>query len=158
MAETVMRVVAFRALGLALLTLTLALTACGGDSEPTTVPTIGPPVEYPVVVTADLVASGGVLYGANCTVCHGDPAIEETPRQIVAPRHDVNGHTWHHPDRQLVEWVLNGTPGSTRMPSFSGKLSEAEAASILAYIKSTWPAEIQERQNLGSQAWEEQLR
>jgi mono/diheme cytochrome c family protein len=147
-----------RAAAVSLLTLVLALAACGGgDAAPTTPPTIGPPVEYPIVLTPSLVAAGGALYDTNCTVCHGNPGVDEVPRQYGAPLHDVNGHTWHHPDRQLVDWVLNGTPGGTRMPAFARRLSEAEAASILAYIKSTWPAEVQERQDQTSEAWEAQL-
>ncbi|MGZ0246783.1 MAG: c-type cytochrome [Alphaproteobacteria bacterium] len=34
----------------------------------------------------------------------------------------------------------------TNMPAFEGKLSDAEIWASLAYIKSRWPAKIQQRQ------------
>lgn len=66
-----------------------------------------------------------------------------------APPHDATGHTWHHADAVLFAIVQQGpawstTPGSVyRMPAFHGTLSDAEIWDVLAYIKSTWPADIQ---------------
>ncbi len=130
--------------------LALALTACGGGD--------GLPVaEYPIVPTAAMIDTGSALYAEHCAVCHADPETGGV-RQFDAPRHDVDGHTWHHADRQLVAWVLDGVPIATVMPAFGGRLSEEEVTAVIGYIKSTWPSEVQERQALMSQAWEDQLR
>jgi mono/diheme cytochrome c family protein len=123
-----------------------ALVGCGAGESAAT-------VAYPIIPDA----SGESQYAANCQVCHGNPATGDE-RQLDAPRHDGDGHTWHHADRPLVEWVLNGVPGgSGLMPAFSDQLSKAEVASIIAYIKSTWTPELQASQMENSQAWENQL-
>ena len=79
---------------------------------------------------------GGVLYTANCIGCHGDR--DGTGGISAAPRHDETGHTWHHPDAQLTDWVLNGRLGFSRMPPFRDTLSEEQVGSVLAYIKTWW--------------------
>jgi len=123
---------------------TSILTACGGGDVDGIV--------YPIAPDA----GGESLYAANCQVCHASPATGGE-RQFDAPRHDADGHTWHHADRPLVEWVLDGVPGGSGvMPAFRGRLTEAEVVSIIAYIKSTWSAELQAWQTEGSQAWEDQ--
>jgi mono/diheme cytochrome c family protein len=124
----------------------VALLGCGGGESATG-------VTYPI--TPD--AAGEALYAASCQVCHASPATGGE-RQFDAPRHDADGHTWHHADRPLVDWVLNGVPGGSGvMPAFSDRFTEAEVASIIAYIKSTWSPELQAWQTENSQAWEDQL-
>ena len=81
---------------------------------------------------------GADLYAANCQVCHGDSnGIGGTGG---APSHDRAGHTWHHPDSQLWEWVLNGKLGfgGPTMPAFEDKLVEPEVDAILTFIKTWW--------------------
>lgn len=127
-----------------LIMIALGLAGCSGGSGD---------VAYPIAPDS----GGELLYVANCQMCHASP-VTGGERQLDAPRHDVDGHTWHHADRQLVEWVLDGVPGgSEAMPAFRDRLSEAEVALVIAYIKSTWPADAQVRQLEGSQAWETQL-
>jgi mono/diheme cytochrome c family protein len=65
--------------------------------------------------------------------------------------------TWHHPDRLLHQWVLDRPPLATVMPAFRGVLTDEEVLEVLAYIKSTWLPEIQERQDLGSRQYESQV-
>jgi mono/diheme cytochrome c family protein len=102
------------------------------------------------------VEQGRALYSAQCLTCHGDETGQK--RQFDAPPHNAEGHTWHHPDRLLFQWVLDGPPLKTTMPTFRGKLSEQEVASVLAFIKTMWPEEIQSSQRDSSQAYEDQLR
>ena len=135
-------------IGLAMV-LALLLAACKGDP----VVVVG---EYPIEVTAERVADGTALYAAHCSTCHANPETGGE-RRYGAPRHDEDGHTWHHADRQLVGWVLNGVPGSSVMPAFGNQLSEEQVVAVFAYIKSTWNAEVQEFQTAGSQTWEDQL-
>lgn len=73
----------------------------------------------------------------------------------IPPRHNANGHTWHHPDCQLVQIVLNGSGAmgemmrqmmpnpqdAPRMPTFRGQLTEDEVMAILAYLKTWWTEE-----------------
>ena len=43
------------------------------------------------------------------------------------------------------------------MPAFRDILSNEEVLDVLAYIKSSWPPEIQERQDEGSAQYETQI-
>ena len=119
--------------------------ACGGNGS----------ADYPIVLTESLVEDGRVVYEANCAACHGDST---TPPPLPgAPSHTVDGHTWHHQDRLLVEWVLDGVPLAQVMPAFRDALSEGEARSAIAYIKTFWPDEVIQRQTEGSAEYEKQL-
>lgn len=97
-------------------------------------------------------AAGRELYAANCAGCHG-ASLEGQPDwrtrlpngRLPAPPHDETGHTWHHSDGQLFTIVKFGmeaiAPGyESDMPAFEGMLDDEEITSILAYIRSTWPA------------------
>lgn len=71
--------------------------------------------------------------------------------RLPAPPHDATGHTWHHSDKQLFDLTRNGVantlPGyESDMPAFKGVISDDEIWAVLAYIKSTWPPDIRERQ------------
>ena len=100
---------------------------------------------------------GRKLYAENCASCHG-ANLEGQPNwqkrlpsgRLPAPPHDASGHTWHHPDIDLFRVTKLGpaaypTGYETDMPAFGDRLSDAEIAAILAYIKSTWPPEIRAR-------------
>ena len=105
------------------------------------------------------VALGRALYDAHCASCHGADLKGEPDWQsrrpggeLPAPPHDESGHTWHHPDAQLFAIVKHGIarfapPGyKTNMNGFGATLRDDEIRAVLAYIKSTWPADIRGRQ------------
>jgi mono/diheme cytochrome c family protein len=109
---------------------------------------------------AAVIALGHAVYAENCAACHGarlegapDWRTPDTDGFLPAPPHDPTGHTWHHPDAQLMQIVSLGTAAvvgrgyQSRMPGFGAVLSEAEIAASLAYIKSTWPRHIIETHN-----------
>jgi mono/diheme cytochrome c family protein len=122
--------------------LCLALMACSSST-------------FPIVPSDNLVREGREVYEAHCVFCHGDESGQN--RQHGAPPHNVEGHTWHHPDRQLFEWVLDGPPLRTEMPTFRGQLSEREVVAALAYIKTFWPENIRSNQIAFSRSYEEQV-
>lgn len=107
----------------------------------------------PAGVTHTQVAQGKVLYAANCASCHGPKGEGQDWRtplpagMLPAPPHNSEGHTWHHPDQQLLDIIANGSQiqGST-MPAFRDRLSEAQRQAILAYIKTLWKPAERERQ------------
>ena len=102
-------------------------------------------------VTKEQIATGRQIYAANCASCHGadlegqaDWKRRLPDGRMPAPPHDENGHTWHHPDRDLFTITKGGlgavVPGyESDMPAFDGILSDAEISAVLAYIKNTWP-------------------
>jgi mono/diheme cytochrome c family protein len=101
------------------------------------------------------VKRGEQLYTQYCLGCHGGPtggSLMDYP-----PRHNPNGHTWHHPDCQLKEIIKDGGDGMTammrrmmappdvpRMPAFKEILTDQDIEAILAFIK-TWWTEDQRR-------------
>lgn len=120
----------------------------------------GPAAPSADPANADQVALGRTIYRAQCASCHG-ASLEGQPEwrqrkpdgRLPAPPHDATGHTWHHSDAQLFRVTKDGlvppiAPPDypTDMPAFAGKLSDAEIWAVLAYIKSTWPDDIRERQ------------
>ena len=104
----------------------------------------------------ELVALGAAVYEQHCAACHGRE-LEGEPNwrrrkadgTLPAPPHDATGHTWHHSDELLFRLtrdglgVIAGEDYRTAMPAYAGILSDREIWSVLAYIKSRWPADIQ---------------
>lgn len=106
------------------------------------------------------VALGAQLYAAHCAECHGtrlegegDWRIRKPSGELPAPPHDSSGHTWHHPDEQLFAITKHGLARyappdyKSAMPAFVGRLSDREIRAVIAFIKSTWPEDIQRRQD-----------
>ncbi len=105
------------------------------------------------------VARGQALYGEHCARCHG-ANLEgqkgwETRRAdgtVPAPPQNETGHTWQHSDRQIFDIVkLGGGIFSKRgerseMPSYRDSLSDPDIWAVIAFIKSTWPQEVRDRQ------------
>ena len=113
----------------------------------------------PALAEPDL-ARGADLYAENCASCHGAD-LEGQPDwraplpdgTMPAPPHDATGHTWHHGDALLFEYTrlggeallaARGIEGfQSGMPGFGEVLTEAEIRDVLAFIRSTWPEDIQ---------------
>ena len=107
---------------------------------------------------------GEALYQENCASCHGaelegDPNWKSAKDDgtFPAPPHNALGHTWHHDNQLLFSYTALGGEEAlaergvadfkSGMPGFNSKLSAEEIWDILAYIRSTWPARIQEIQS-----------
>jgi len=106
-----------------------------------------------------LVALGDEVYQTHCANCHGanleGEANWRTPLEdgsLRPPPHDETGHTWHHPDQLLFQITKHGgqsiapTGFKSNMPAFEDSLTDREIFAALAFIKSRWPQEVQERQ------------
>lgn len=105
------------------------------------------------------VSLGRTIYQQNCASCHGaDHGGQPNWRErrpdgrLPAPPHDSSGHTWHHPDDVLFSITKEGItahapPGyQSDMPAFRETLTDGQIRAVLAYLKSTWPPDIQARQ------------
>ena len=105
---------------------------------------------------AAIVAAGAGIYTAQCASCHGanlegqaNWRERRADGKLPAPPQDASGHTWHHPDQQLIDLVKNGLPEKvgdvpylTDMPAYGGTLSDDEIVAVLSYIKSRWPNDV----------------
>jgi mono/diheme cytochrome c family protein len=100
---------------------------------------------------------GQDIYVANCASCHG--GASGGSMMDYPPRHNANGHSWHHPDCQLKQIVREGGDDMTDMmrqmmaPSnaptmqpFKDRLSDEEIDAVLAFIKTMWTPEEREAQ------------
>lgn len=72
--------------------------------------------------------------------------------RMPAPPHDETGHTWHHSNELLfnlnkygIARLINNPDYQTDLPVYEEVLSDDQIIAVLAYIKSTWPEEIQQR-------------
>ncbi len=109
----------------------LTVAACGATDRPT---------DPAVLVT------GEALYVQHCAACHGanlegQPNWQEPDANGIfpAPPHTRDGHTWHHPDSQLLDIIADGgTTVNSAMPAFKDRLNQDEMEAILSYIKSFW--------------------
>ena len=98
---------------------------------------------------------GGELYQANCASCHGadlaGAADWKTPKDdgsYPPPPHDSSGHTWHHPDRVLIEIIRDGSDfPQSRMPPFGDRLADEDIEAILEFIKTSWGPQEKAYQN-----------
>jgi mono/diheme cytochrome c family protein len=102
------------------------------------------------------VAQGQQIYTTYCASCHGvnlegqpDWQQKNPDGSLRAPPHDETGHTWHHGDSALIESIklggarLPANTGISAMPVYKDILTDQEITAVLAYIKSTWPNDIQ---------------
>lgn len=104
------------------------------------------------------VAAGQKVYATWCAGCHGanlegqpDWQHRKPNGRLPAPPHDASGHTWHHPDQQLLLITKKGVsavvPGyQSDMSGFEGMLSDEQITAVLSFIESRWPSDIRSRQ------------
>ena len=131
----------------------LGLAACSGVPSPTDTPRAEEPAASTVIDE-----TGAELYATNCQLCHGDSAGMGTT--VGASPHSEKGHTWHHPDAQLKNWIMNGKLGfgqMPQMPAFQNKLTEPEADVILTFIKTWWTPDQRDDQADISRRYQEGL-
>ncbi len=108
----------------------------------------------------ELVSLGREVYAQQCASCHGAELEGQPDWQSLlptggrpAPPHDETGHTWHHPDQLLFQLTkFGGQPFvpadyQSNMPAFADILTDEEIVAALAFIKSTWPRQIQAQQD-----------
>jgi len=101
---------------------------------------------------------GAELYAEHCAACHGaelegqpDWQVADESGVLPAPPHDASGHTWHHDDVMLKDYIRRGGQAvlddlgvsmTSGMPAFGEILTDSDIAAILGFIKSTWPERI----------------
>ena len=102
---------------------------------------------------------GARIYAQQCAACHGAKGEGQPDWRdrgpdglLPAPPHDASGHTWHHPDEQLLAitqqglaQLINQPDYRTAMPIYGGVLSDDEIVAVLSWIKAQWPLEVRQR-------------
>jgi len=114
------------------------------------------------------IGSGRVLYAEQCASCHGanlqgqpDWRASGDDGVFPAPPHDRTGHTWHHDNMLLFSYTrLGGQEAlaergimgfNSGMPGFADIMTDEQIWDTLAYIRSTWPENMQDIQASANQ-------
>ena len=113
------------------------------------------------------IEAGRAIYAARCASCHGanlegQPEWQSAKQDgtYPAPPHDETGHTWHHGDAMLRDYIRRGGQAvlddmgvdfTSGMPGLGAELTEEDIEAVLAYIRSTWPDRIRAAQAERSQ-------
>lgn len=98
----------------------------------TTAPTASP------AASVDEFAAAKAKYNKLCSDCHGKTGdggiVQIDDKKLKVPSLKV-GHVLTHSDQQLVKQVLDGGDG---MPAFKDKVSTAEAAELVRFVRHTF--------------------
>ena len=144
-----------RSLLLTLTVVVLLLTNCSGAAD------LSSEDSAQSEPSQETIALGEAVYANNCASCHGENLEGEAEWKqqnedgsFRSPPHTADGHTWHHADSVLIDAIKEGGArfegmnigGSSNMPAFGETLSDEEISAVLAFIKSTWPEDVQEIQ------------
>lgn len=101
-------------------------------------------LQIPVLTIAMLLAApaafgdAAAIYGSKCASCHGKDGTGNTKMGKKAGAKDytaAEGQKWS--DAEGVKAILEGVKadGKQKMKGFTGKVTEAEAKELVAYIR-----------------------
>jgi len=94
-----------------------------------------PKIEIPIASTdAGVIAAGQDLFGQVCATCHNTNGQGKR----IAPALNVQSFLKTKNDQAIKAIISQGVP-NTRMPTWAGRLSEAEINNLVSFIRS-WEA------------------
>lgn len=111
----------------------------------------------PPPVDSGLVKTGHEIYQKHCASCHGAYAQgapnwqeRDEHRELPAPPHNAEGHTWRHSDAELYMMVSKGwrdpfnKTTKLTMPAFDDVLTPEQIRAVITYLKTLWtPEQVQ---------------
>jgi mono/diheme cytochrome c family protein len=97
----------------------------------------------PVAVSDNAIRAGAAIYKDSCAACHKDTGTGDVH---LFPRLAGSALVQSDDPTTLVRMVLQGTraastqsmPTAPAMPAFDWRLSDAQAAAVLTYIRNSW--------------------
>src|SRR5215216_2790750 len=125
-------------LALTCVAIALFASACTETATPTNTNTsraAGSPAAPAATATADPLATARANYGKHCEGCHGPNGegglvkVENKQIKVASLKAD---HAIKHPDEQLAKVI---TAGEEAMPAFKDKLTQAEIADLVKFIR-----------------------
>ena len=78
-----------------------------------------------------------VLYRKYCISCHGSDGRAKTSKGRFSHARDLTEARWHEDvsDERIFNSIMNGRNVRGNMPSFSDKISQAEAESLVSFVR-----------------------
>lgn len=86
------------------------------------------------------------FYLGSCASCHG--ANGEGGPLLNGPALNSEGQAWRHSDAQIIDFMRKG---NGPMPGLAVKLGDAEAQSVVDFIKLWWTEEQKAQQPVASE-------
>jgi mono/diheme cytochrome c family protein len=111
------------------------------------------------------VAEGRNIFRQACASCHAEllqAQIESSEHlgsgMLSLPLLNASGRAWRLTDKELFVIVKSGhgaypAKSGADVPAFESPIGDGDIAAALAYVKSTWPVEVQARQTRRSLAF-----
>ncbi len=92
------------------------------------------------------VMRGAKSFQQYCSACHGKRANGAPPGWVPLgnsksrpPALNGNAHAWHHPARDLILYITQGTIArGGGMPAWGGVLTESQIVDIISWLQSRW--------------------
>ena len=126
------------ALALTCVAIALTAAACTETASPTNTSSPRPansPAAAAPAASVDEFTTARANYKKNCEACHGETAtgglVKVEKKQIKVPSLKAE-HAIKHTDEQLTKMITNG---EEEMPSFKDKMSAAEIAEMVRFIR-----------------------
>ncbi len=126
------------ALALMCVAIGLAASACTEIATPTNTNTSragASPAAPSPAASVDEFAAARANYQKHCEACHGESAtgglVKVDNKQIKVPSLKAD-HAIKHTDDQITKMITNG---EEEMPAFKDKLSQAEIAEMVRYVR-----------------------
>jgi mono/diheme cytochrome c family protein len=97
------------------------------------------PLPVPSAETAARIRVGESIFRQYCFVCHGLDGKGNGMRPVLPPIPDFTNPAFHqeHSDAQLLVSILDGK--GTLMPANRGRVTEDQASSLVAYVRTFGP-------------------
>ncbi len=89
------------------------------------------------LASEQVIALGSEVYAQTCASCHGDSG-EGHAAVPAAPALDGSEHSWHHPDGQIQDLILDG---GNLMPALRDQLTEDEVVAVIRFVQTWWSAD-----------------
>jgi mono/diheme cytochrome c family protein len=125
------------------------------------VPPVAPGDEPPLAPSADVAArihAGAGIFRQYCIVCHGADGTGSILRAQMPPIPDFTNSTWQmqHTDPKLAVSIMDGK--GTLMPANRGRISEAQARDLVAYLRSFGPRTLRKKGPVSESEFEKSFR
>jgi cbb3-type cytochrome c oxidase subunit III len=116
------------------------------------------PLLAPTADVAARIRVGAGIFRQYCIVCHGADGTGSLLRAQMPPIPDFTNSTWQlqHTDPKLVVSIMDGK--GTLMPANRGRITDAQARDLVAYLRSFGPRTLQKKGPVSESEFEKSFR